>query len=308
MLAPSSPTPKLPQVSVRTAYLLLLLTMVIWASAFAGIRYVLSEIDPMSMTALRLFVASVVLIVLAVVFRVRLPRRQDWPVLILAALSGFTIYHYLLNLGTATISAGQASFVIATIPIWTAVLAWRFLGERLSLRNWAGLLLGLCGVGVMSLDFSSLSVGVGTWIVLGSAVSAGVNMVISKDLLNRYRPLDIAVYAAVLGALPYLLHLPWTLEAAADLSPPGWLVLIYLGAVPIGVGYWLSSIALATLPANQVAQMLLLVPPMAAVIAWATIGEVPSVMLFVGGPMILVGVLLGRRRVPRPNSRTSDGV
>ncbi len=269
--------------------------MFIWASAFAGIRYVLRQIDPMSMTALRLFAAAGFLSLMVVILRVRLPRRADWPRLLAAAVLGFSVYHYLLNLGTETITAGQASFIIATIPIWTAVLAWRFLGERLSPTNWLGLVLGLTGVGLMSIDFSHVTIGFGSWLVLGAALCAAANIVITKDLLLRYRAIDIAAYAGIIGALPFLLHLPWTWTASADLDLSGWLVLLYLGVIPIGVGYWLSSIALAALPASRVAQMLLLIPPMAAVIAWVTIGETPSMMLYIGGPLILIGVVLGRK-------------
>ena len=139
--------------------------------------------------------------------------------------------------------------------------------------------------------------------VLGSALCAGVNMVLVKDLLGKYRAIDVAVYTCLAGAAPFLLYLPWTMEATAELSLSGWLVLVYLGVIPIGIGYWMSSIALAALPANRAAQMLLLIPPMAAVIAWWTIGEVPNKMLFVGGPLILIGVVLGRRRISRAGVR-----
>ncbi len=293
---PPEASPTLPTVSPRTAYAILLFTMVIWASAFAGIRYVLRQIDPMSMTALRLFAAAAFMIVAAAILRVPVPHRRDWPRLIAAGLLGFSVYHYLLNLGSVTVTAGQASFIISTIPIWTAILAWRFLGEKLTPKNWLGLLLGLTGVGLMSIDPSQVSIGFGSWIVLGAAICAGINIVITKDLLLRYRALDVAAYAAVIGALPFLFHLPWTWTASAELDLAGWLVILYLGVIPIGLGYWLSSIALAALPANRVAQMLLLIPPLAAVIAWLTIDESPTTMLFVGGPLILIGVILGRNR------------
>lgn len=300
----SSPTgenrkPVGPPVGIGTAYGILLFTMVIWASAFAGIRYVLRQMDPMSMTALRLFAAAGFLMIVVVVLRVRLPRRRDLPRLLAAAFLGLSLYHYLLNLGTETITAGEASFIIATIPIWTALLAWRVLGETLSPANWLGLMLGLSGVGLMSVDLSNISVGLGSWLVLGAALCAAANIVITKDLLLRYRAIDVAAYAGVIGAIPFLFHLPWTWQASAELDLSGWLVLLYLGVIPIGLGYWLSSIALAALPASRVAQMLLLIPPMAAVIAWITIGEPPSLMLFIGGPLIVIGVILGRKSVTK---------
>ncbi len=285
-------------VTPRTAYALMMFTIVIWASAFAGLRYVLRQVDSMTMTALRLFIAAGFMIAVLVVMNTRVPDREDWPKLLAASLFGFSIYHYLLNVGTETITAGQASFVISTIPIWAALLAWRFLDERLTLKNWGGMLLAVVGVGLMSLDFSTgdTNLRIGTWFVLAAAMCAGANIVICKDLLKRYRAIEVAAYGAIIGALPFLLHIPWTVSASANLEISGWLVLAYLGIIPIGLGYWLSSIALAALPANHVAQLLLLIPPVAAIIAWLTIAEAPPQMLFVGGPLILVGVFLGRQR------------
>lgn len=284
-----------PPVSPRAAHAILILTVIIWASSFAAIRFVLRQTDSMTMTTIRLGTAALVMLVIAGLLKVPIPDRGDWTRLGAAGFLGFSVYHYLLNLGSETVAAGQASFIVATAPIWTAMLAWRFLGERLSFKNWAGLVVGLVGVAVMSLDPGALSIGLGSLLILVSAACAGANIVLSKDLLRRYRAIDLTAYSAIIGALPFLIHLPWSLQASADLDLWGWVVLIYLGVVPIGLGYWLNSIALAALSASRVAQMLLLIPPLAAIIAWVAIGETPSAMLFVGGPLILVGVWLGRK-------------
>ncbi len=294
MSAPPSP---ISTVSQKSAYLILALTIAIWASSFAGIRYVLRQLDPMSMTTIRLMAAALFMGAIVAVFRLPMPTRRDLPPLIAAALLGFSAYHYLLNVGTQTVPAGQASFIIATAPIWTALLAWKFLDEHLSLRNLVGLLLGLVGVGLMSIDQATGTLTLGSLLILLAAMCAGANLVINKRLLERTRALTIAAYSTIIGALPFVFHLPWTWSASADLQWSGWLILLYLGIVAMGLGYWFSSIALSALPANQVAQALLMIPPMAAIIAWLTLGEPPSSMLFIAGPLILLGVWMGR---PRP--------
>lgn len=278
------------------AYVLLFATMAIWGSAFAGIRYTLREISPLTLTAARLAIAGVLMLAVGVARRTPLPARGDRLQVIAAALLGFTIYHLLLNVGADYISAGQASFIVATTPIWTAVLASQFLGERVSLQAWVGLLISMAGMAYMSLGAGDLSVGVGSLLVLVSALCAAGNVVLSKSLLSRYRPLDFSIYTTVIGAIPLLVYGPWAVPELAAMSPLAWVVLLYLGAVPIALGYWLSNVALSILPASRTSQMLLLVPPMAAVIAWLFIDEAPDERLLVGGPLILVGVLLGNVR------------
>jgi drug/metabolite transporter (DMT)-like permease len=275
------------------AYGLLLFTMVIWASAFAGLRFVLRELDPWTMTLLRMLIATGALVGFGVLLKTPLPSRQDLPEVLGAGLLGFTLYHLALNYGLEFVTAGQGAFIISTIPIWTTLLAGKFLDETISARTWAGLILGLAGVAYMSLEPGKLSISHGSFVVLFAAMCAGGNIILQKRLLRRYRALDVSIYACVVGTVPLLVFLPGGWQAIEGLSATGWWVIAYLGVVPIALGYFLSTVALNALPANRTSQMLLLIPPIAAVIAWLTIGEEPGTKLWVGGPLILVGVLLG---------------
>lgn len=292
-----SPLPKI--TSKPTAYALLLFTMLIWASAFAGLRFVLRELDWVTLTVLRMLVATSVLVGAGLVLETPLPARRDWPAILGTGLLGFTVYHLALNYGLKFVTAGQGAFIISTIPIWTSILAWKFLGERLTAKTWAGLGLGLAGVGYMSLDAASVDFSAGAFIVLAAAMCAAGNMVLQKQLLDRYRALDISIYATVVGTVPLLALIPWSVARVDALSTTGWLVTIYLGAVPIALGYFLSTVALRALDANRASQMLLLVPPIAAVFAWFTIGEEPGDRLLIGGSLILLGVLVGNWRKRR---------
>lgn len=279
--------------SKPVAYALLIITMVIWASAFAGLRFVLRELDAVTLTVLRMLFATGALLGVGLLLKTPLPDRRDWPDVLGTGIMGFTLYHLALNYGLKFITAGQGAFIIATIPIWTTLLAARFLDEKITGKTWVGLALGLLGVGYMSLEPGKMSISAGSFIVLFSALCAGGNMVLQKRLLRRYRALDVSVYATVVGTLPLLFFVPAGWSAIGELSTTGWLVTAYLGIVPIALGYFLSAVAMAALPANRTAQMLLLIPPIAAVIAWLTIGEEPGTKLWVGGPLILLGVLLG---------------
>ncbi len=285
--------------SKPVAYALLGLTMVIWASAFAGLRFALRELDPFTMTVLRMLFATGALVSVGLVLKTPFPDREDLPEILGTGILGFTLYHLALNYGLGTVTAGQGAFIISTIPIWTTLLAWRFLGERITIRTWIGLALGLSGVAYMSLDPEKLSISHGSLLVLFAAICAGGNFILQKRLLSRYRALDVSIYACVVGTVPLLVFLPGGWQSITELSTAGWWVVAYLGLVPIALGYFLSTVALNALPANRTSQMLLLVPPIAAVIAWLTIGEEPGTRLWVGGPLILLGVLVGnleRRR------------
>ena len=119
-------------------------------------------------------------------------------------------------------------------------------------------------------------------------------------MLPRYRPFDLTVWVILFGSLPLIFWMPTQTSALTELTSTHWWVMMYLALVPIGIGYWISTIALTALPAYRQSQFLLLVPPVAALIAWLVLGEVPTLQMLAGGLVVLLGVAATLRRKPRP--------
>ena len=280
---------------IAYAYALLGLTMLIWASAFAGIRVALRELTAIELTTARMLIAAAGAAALGLMLGVKAPQRRDLPRVVVAGLAGFAFYHAALNFGMTRVSAGQASFLVATTPLWTALLATRLLDERVSPRGLAGIVVSVAGVAIMSMGPADLSLGIGSLLVLVAAACAGVNITLQKELLERYSPIDVSVHATLAGTLPFVLHLPFAAPSFAAMSTEGLIVTAYLGLGPICLGYVLSTIALQILPATRSAQAMLAVPPIAALIAWAWIGETPTSLLLPGGALILAGLLIGSK-------------
>lgn len=290
-------------VSTTVAYVLMSLTVFIFASAFAGIRYMLDTLDPMTFTGLRLSIAAIGFVVGGLIARVQLLRREDIVRTVIAGLFGFSLYHVTLNFGAMRISAGQAAFVTSTIPLWTAFAAWRVLGEEVSPRHWVGLLVSLMGIGVMSLQPGDMDLGVGSLFVLLAAIFAAANIVLQKDLVSRYAPFGLTAQVALVGSLPMILWMLTKTERLTELTPTHWAVVTYLGLGPIVLGYWLSTIALKALPAYRTSQFLLLISPIAALVAWVALDEVPTAKMLTGGAVVLLGVAITIRR---RNHRAED--
>lgn len=276
--------------------------LVLWASAFAGIKAGLKGFGPGELALLRFGTASLVLAVFAVVTRMRLPDLADIPKIGFASVLGITIYHLCLNFGETTVTAGAASLIIASGPIFTALLAMLFLKERLTAWGWAGIAVAFSGVALITLGEGTggLAFQPAAMLVLVAAVSTAAYFVASKPLLRKYAPLEFTSYVIWLGTVPMLVFSPGLLSELPHAPLSATISVIYLGVFPGAIAYALYSGVLSKLPASIASSFLYVQPVTATIIAWVWIREVPSLVTLVGGALALVGVALvsTRGRLP----------
>ena len=281
--------------------ILLGLTIVFWASAFAGIRAGLEEYSPGHVALVRLSVAAIVLFVYAVIVKMPLPELRDLPVILLGGFLAFTVYHVALNYGEVTVAAGPASLLVNTAPIFTALLATAFLGERLRVLGWIGMLVSFVGAALIALgEGEGFRFAPGAFIILIAAVSVSIYLVIQKPYLQKYGSLNFTAYAIWAGTLFTLVFLPGLAGEVRTAPLDATLALIYLGIFPTAIAYVTYAYVFSQLTASRGVSFLYLVGPMAFLIAWIWLGEVPSLLSFIGAGIVLVGVIvvntLGRPR------------
>src|SRR5437867_7348467 len=168
-------------------------TVVMWASAFVAIRAALQGgYGPVQLATLRYTIGSVLLAIFAALRGVRVPQRRDWLSISLCGIVGFAIYAVLLNTGETRVAAGTASFVINTVPIFTAIIAMLFLGERMRTAGWIGLVISLSGTALLSIrPGSKLSVEPALLILVAAAIAQATQFVIEQPLVQRYGALSV---------------------------------------------------------------------------------------------------------------------
>lgn len=272
---------------------ILVMSLLFWASAFAGIRAGLEVYSPGALALLRYLVASMAFGIYGILVRMPLPKRQDWPLMGVLGILGVAVYHVALSYGQLTVTAGSASLLIGSAPLFTAVLAVLTLGERLTVWGWGGIAISFSGIVLIAFgEGGGFELERGALLVLLAAVSASGYMVLQKPLLGRYSPLQMTAYAAWVGTALMLVFLPQVLATLPRAPLSATLPIVYLGLCPTALAYTGWSLVLARVPASVMASFLYLSPPLAIVIAWLWLGEIPSLVSLGGGILALVGVII----------------
>lgn len=267
--------------------------MIFWASAFAGIRAALEAYGPGHVALGRLLIASAVLLVYAAVTRMRMPEARDLPMVALAGFLAFTVYHVALNYGEVTVTAGPASLLVNTAPIFTALLATAFLGERLRVIGWFGMLVSFIGAALIALgEGEGLRLDPGAFIILIAAVSVSIYFVIQKPYLRKYGSLNFTAYAIWAGTLFTLVFLPGFAGEVREAPFDATLALVYMGLFPTAIAYVTYAYVFSRMAASRGVSFLYMVGPVAFLIAWIWLGEVPSLLSFLGAGIVLAGVIV----------------
>lgn len=282
----------------RRALAAALVTVVVWASAFVGIRDLIDVFSPGTIALGRLSVG--VLVLGLVVWRAgwRPIGRRDAALIVASGVAWFAIYNVTLNEAERHVDAGTAAMLTNVGPILIAIFAAVFLGESLPPRLLAGIAIAFGGVVVIGVATSDGTAAdgslLGIVLCLVAALLYGMGVTLQKPALRSVSPLQVTWLACVTGWLICLVFMPTLVSEmqAADAAQVGWLV--YLGLFPTSLGFVTWTYALSRTAAGRLGATTYLVPPVAIAISWVLLGEVPPALAIVGGAACIVGVIVAR--------------
>jgi drug/metabolite transporter (DMT)-like permease len=289
----------------------LLATAVMWGVNIPVVKEAITRLDPFLFNAVRL-VFSAMALGLLVWLEWRAGYRQHAPtpwrkVLIFSAMTGL-VYQILFMLGITRTTAGNTALLLATMPVWTAILSYFFYHERLPRVTWLGLLVTLIGTTLVIVSGGKVSLRSdflwGNLFMLLAAMLWAAGTVYSRPLLREFSPLRLSLISNGLFMPLHLALAPlWMQFPAKEYEP--WLTvlfqpaivlaLLYSGAFSTGLAYATWNIGVRHLGGSHAAVYQNIVTLVAVLGGWMFLHESILAAQIVGGGIMLVGLFLMRR-------------
>lgn len=297
-----------------TTALKALLATAFWGASFIATKIALREITPLTVVVLRFALGvGVLLALLAWRRQAAIARRRDLGWLALLGLNGITVHQLLQSTGLLTTTATNSGWMVALIPVFTAVLARLMLREAFGALKAIGLAVASAGAlvivgrGHVSTNLFGAAT-TGDALVLLSAVNWALFTTLSKRIIGRYAPAVMMAHVITFG---WLLSLPlfgmaggW--QDVPHMSSAGWAAVLFLGIGCSGIAYAFWYDALAHTDASSLASFQYFQPIVTVAVAAAVLGEAVSWSMAAGGTAILFGVWLVNR-APRRGVESPTG-
>lgn len=286
------------------AILKALFAVIVWGASFVATKVALQYVAPTTIVWLR-FSMGVVILGLAVALKKQfaLPKGRDWGYFSLLGFLGITFHQWLQSTGLVTAQATTTAWIVATTPVFMALLGLFILRERLALYQIVGILLASTGVLLIVTkgDLSVLKAGKfgtqGDFLILISAMNWAVFSTLSRSGLQKHPATRMMFFVMSFGWLftTLLFFSSSRLGEIVSITWDGWAAIIFLGVFCSGVAYIFWYDALKELPVAQTGAFLYLEPIVTVIVASIVLGEALVLVSAIGGITILFGVWLVNR-------------
>ena len=275
-----------------------------WSSGFVGARYGLDHAGTFTLLFWRYLLVVAVLGLLVTLMRQWQPlSRAEWTRhAVVGALAHAGWLAAVLGAIDLGLSAGLAAFITALQPIMTGALSARMTGERVGMREWAGLMLGVGAVALVIGDGIALGGSLIAYalpflavaaITIASLIDRAAHVAADARATKPATPLLLVTFIHALASLVVLTPLAVGLEGL-EAQWGGELVfaILWLGLVVSLAAYGLMFALLRRLPAARVASLTYLAPPVTMMIAWFVFRESLTPIAAIGLAIAAMAVAL----------------
>lgn len=280
-------------------WLLILLITLIWGYAWVLMKESLDYMGPFTFSAFRFGTGTVVLLLVVFLMRNGIPPKEQWIHLIILGILQTTIVFLLVMYGLTFVDAGKSSVLLYSMPIWSSILAVKFLKEKITVAKIVGLGLGLLGL-FMILGWD-LWIGQEAKAILGeiliviAAMSWGAANVYYRLKFPEAPKLQVNAYQMLFGTIGIFLFTfitEW--GEPVNLTPASIYYILFTGVLASALCFTVWFIVLSMIDTVTATLSTLLVPVFGLFLSWLILNEELSVGIIIGSICIIVGIIVAQ--------------
>ena len=281
-------------------YGILVFVMFVWGFNLPAVKFLVSEVGPVTTTAFRIFMASItVFSILAVLKLIRKPTKQEWKYIFLGALLNVVCHHYFLSIGLTLTTSSNAGLILGTGPVLTAVLVSLIMKVYPTRLQWFGAFLGLVGVSatVMAAGDGTSGLSIGDVFVFLAILTQVFSFLIISKVAKSIDPRLLTAYMFLVGStilfLISLIQEPGEIKAFLHVPPMFWLAFFGSAIFGTAVGHMLYNYSIGQTGPSKAAIFMNLNTVFTLIGSAVFLNEVISSRHIIGLILIVIGVIFG---------------
>lgn len=282
---------------------LIILITVFWGYAWVLMKASLQYMGPFTFSSYRFLTGTFALFIVLLLLKIGFPHKRYWKHLFVVGILQTAIVFLLVMYGLKFVGAGKSSVLLYSMPIWSSILAAKFLQERLSFRKLCGLVVGLIGLlTILGTDLfrQDQMIIIGEILIILAAISWGISNVYFRIHLHQLPKLQTSAFQMLFGTIGIVMatllmepgmSVEWNIESVYYLLFTG------VGASAFCFTVWffiLSSIDIVTATIST-----LLVPIFGLISSRILLGEEITVSIIVGTLFIISGIIVSQQSEKR---------
>ena len=286
-------------------YVAVVFAMVFWSFSFVWVKEVYVAYGPLTTVFFRLIIASLLMFFYGWLSKNLLKvERQDYLTFLLLAFFEPFLYFMGESFGLLYVSSTMGAIIISTIPLFSPIAASHYHNEKLSIRNFIGIILSFIGVGIVvfddSLNFIASPLGIALEFL--AVFSAIAYTVILKNLSNKYNATTIITYQNFIGIF-FFLPLWLIFESKTLLTTPfnlhAFIAIVKLAVFASCLAFILYTYSLKNLGMNNANIFINIIPVLTAIFAWYILDEPLTFRKIVGIAVVICGLFIAQIKMKK---------
>lgn len=270
---------------------------VLWGYAWVLMKIALDYMGPFTFSAVRFVIGSITMLLILYWRKIPWPKREDWLYLAILGLLQTSFVFLLVMYGMLFVGAGKSSVILYSMPIWSAFLAYFYLGEKASKRTVLGLLIGTAGlfmiIGWDAIRVQNIQEMFGELLIILASFSWAAANIVVKRKFQAHDKFQVSAWQMIIGTMGIVIA-AFIMEGNTPIFITGWSIfsVVFCGLFASAFCFTVWYFILGKINTTTASVSLFLVPVFGLFFSWLQLGERITAEVLVGAALILTGIYL----------------